>query len=68
MHEKVKASRSAFRQVGEVTGVRWMIVTQCAPFKGYKDMDPSLIPQFEASEKEAIAQKVLEEAGSSNLH
>ena len=43
-----------------------MLVTQSAPFNGYKGMDPSEIPQFEAGEKEAIAQKLLEEAGTSN--
>jgi hypothetical protein len=63
---KVKASRINFRQVGEVAGVQWMLVTQSAPFKGYKDMNPSEIPQFEAGEKDAIAQKLLEEAGTSN--
>jgi len=61
--DKVIASRVNFRQVGEVAGVHWMLVTQSAPFNGYKDMDPCEIPQFEAGEKEAIAQKLLEEAG-----
>jgi len=65
---KVIASRVNFRQVGEVTGVHWMFVTQSAPFNGYKDMDPSEIPQFEAVEKDAIAQKLLEEAGASNRY
>ncbi|KAH9964343.1 hypothetical protein BGW80DRAFT_1347792 [Lactifluus volemus] len=46
-----------------VAGVHWMLVTQSAPFKGYKNMNPSEIPQFEVGEKEAIAQKLLEEAG-----
>ena len=64
--DKVIASRVNFRQVGEVAGVHWMLVTQSAPFKGYKNMDPSEIPQFEAGEKEAIAQKLLEEVGTSN--
>ena len=50
---------------------RWCsldLVTQSAPFNGYKDMDPSEIPQFEAGKKEAIAQKLLEEAGTSNRY
>jgi hypothetical protein len=64
--DKVIASRVNFRQVGEVAGVHWMLVTQSAPFNGYKDMDPCEIPQFEAGEKEAIAQKLLEDAGTSN--
>jgi hypothetical protein len=64
--DKVIASRANFRQVGEVAGVHRILVTQSAPFNGYKDMDPSEIPQFEAGKKEAIAQKLLEEAGMSN--
>ena len=36
------------------------------PFDGHKYMDPSEIPQFEEGEKEAIAQKLLEEAGTSH--
>ena len=64
--DKVIASRVNFRQVGEVAGVYWMLVTQSAPFKGYKDMDPSEIPQFEAGENEVIAQQLLEEAGTSS--
>lgn len=64
-HE-VKAFRIHFRQVGEVAGVHWMFVTQCTPFNGYKGMDSSEIPQFEAGEKDAIAEKLLEEAGTSN--
>ena len=63
--DKSVASRINFRQVGEVSGVDWMLVTQSAPFKGYKDMNASEIPQFEPGEKDAIAQKFLEEAGTS---
>jgi len=55
---QIVASRVNFRQVGEVAGVHRMLVTQSAPFDGYKDMDPSEILQFEAGEKDAIAQKV----------
>lgn len=66
--EKVVASRVNFRQVGEVAGTHWMLVTQSARFNGYKDMDQSEIPQFEVGEKEAIAKKLLEEAGASNHH
>ena len=64
--DKLIASRVNFRQVGEVAGVHWMLVTQSAPFNGYKDMDPSQIPQFEAGEKDEIAKMLLEEAGTSN--
>lgn len=67
IYDIVIPSRLLFRQVGEVAGVHWMIVTQSATFKGYKDMDPSLIPQFEGGgEKEVIAEKLLVEAGKSN--
>ena len=66
--DKVVASRVNFRQVGEVAGAHWMLVAQSAPFNGYKDMDPSEIPQFEAGEKEVVAQKLLEEAGTSNRY
>ena len=38
------------------------------PFNGYKDMDTSEIPQFDVSEKEAIAKKLLEEVGTSNRY
>lgn len=64
--EKVVPYRINFRQVGEVSGVHWMLITQSAPFKGYKDMDPSQIPQFEMGEKDVIAKELLEEAGTSN--
>ena len=43
-----------------------MLVIQSAPFKGYKDMDASEIPQFEPGGKDAIAQKFPEEVGTSN--
>ena len=32
--DKVIVSRLYFRQVGEVAGVHWMLVTQSAPFQG----------------------------------
>jgi len=64
---KVIASCVNFRQVGEVTGVHWMLVTQSTPFNGYKVMaHPSEIPQFEAGENEEIAQNLLEEVGMLN--
>jgi hypothetical protein len=64
--DQVKASRINFRQVGEVAGVHWMLVTQSARFDGYKNMDPSDITQFEACKRDEIAQKFLEEAGMCN--
>jgi hypothetical protein len=38
--------------------------TQSAKFDGYKDMDPSEIPQFEEGEREAIARPLLEKEGA----
>lgn len=52
-----------FLQVGEA-GVDWMVVTQYAPFKGYKGMDPSLIPVFEEIQKDGVARRILEEEGA----
>ena len=39
------------------------VITQSAWFKGYKDMDLSLIPHFEEGEREAVARKLLDEQG-----
>ncbi|KAK2462755.1 hypothetical protein APHAL10511_005273 [Amanita phalloides] len=57
---KVRPYRANFRDVGEVAGIDYMVITQSAWFKGYKDMDPKLIPQFEEGEREAIARQLLE--------
>ena len=43
--------------------VSYMVITQSAWFNGYKDMDPSLIPQFEEGDREAVARKLLDEQG-----
>ena len=59
----VKPYRVNFKPVGEVMDVSYMVITQSAWFKGYKDMDPSLIPQFEEGEREAVARKLLDEQG-----
>lgn len=53
-----------FKLVGEIAGVEWMVVTQSAWFKGYKDMDDSLILQFEEGELEARARNLLETEGA----
>ncbi|KIL67781.1 hypothetical protein M378DRAFT_9059 [Amanita muscaria Koide BX008] len=41
---------------------------QSARFRGYKDMDPKLIPQFEEGEREAIARKLLKAEGIKLKH
>ncbi|GJJ11976.1 hypothetical protein Clacol_006214 [Clathrus columnatus] len=57
-----------FRQVGEVPDVHWMLITQCEKFDGYKDMDPAEIPQFEPSEKDILAEMLINEAGMLSNH
>ena len=41
----------------------YMVITQSAPFNGWKGMDPALIPKFEEGEREAIARVLLEAEG-----
>lgn len=57
--DKVRPYRVNFTDVGEVAGLNYMLITQSAKFRGYRGMDPALIPQFEEGEREAIARKVL---------
>jgi hypothetical protein len=64
---KLETSCVYFRQVGEVSGVHWMLITHSTQFNRYKDMDTYKIPQFELGEKDTIAQKLLEEVGTLNL-
>ena len=59
----VRPYRVNLKPVGEVMDVSYMVITQSAWFKGYKDMDPSLIPQFEEGDREAVARKLLDEQG-----
>ena len=42
---------------------QYMVVTQSAPFCGWKRMDPQLIPKFEEGEREAVARDLLETEG-----
>lgn len=63
--DKVRPYRANFQEVWEELGVNYMVITQSARFQGYKDMDPSLIPQFEEGEREAMARQLLEEEGVS---
>ncbi|KIL58380.1 hypothetical protein M378DRAFT_200530 [Amanita muscaria Koide BX008] len=64
--DKVRSYNVNFRDVGEVAGIDYMVITQSAWFQGYKDMDPELIPQFEEGEREAIARQLLEAEGVHN--
>lgn len=41
-----------------------MVITRSAPFRGYKDMDSSLILQFTEGSREVPAQKMLEIEGA----
>ena len=43
--------------------MQYMVVTQSAAFRGWKGMDPELIPKFEEGEREAIARDLLEMEG-----
>jgi hypothetical protein len=63
IHDKVRPHGASFIDVAEDASPTYMLVTQSARFKGYKDMDPKLIPQFKEGEREAIARKLLEEEG-----
>ena len=44
-----------------------MVVTQEAPFSGWKGMDPKLIPKFEEGQQEGIARDLLDAEGRFNL-
>ena len=48
---------------GPESFVQYMVVTQSAPFNGWKGMDPILIPKFEEGQQEAITRDVLEAEG-----
>ncbi|KAF8233103.1 hypothetical protein L208DRAFT_1268479 [Tricholoma matsutake] len=65
--QTVRPYRVNFKPVGEVADVSYMVITQSAWFKGFKDMDPSLIPHFEEGEREAVARKLLDEQGVYDL-
>jgi hypothetical protein len=63
--EKVEAKpyQAYFTMFGPESYKQYMIVTQSAPFRGWKGMDPKLIPRFEEGEREAVARKLLEAEG-----
>lgn len=51
---------SSLRMLGKL---RVLILWSSLWFKGYKDMDPKLIPQFEEGKREAVARQLLEAEG-----
>jgi hypothetical protein len=55
--------RTRFIMIGPEYYKQYMIVTQSAPFSGWKGMDPELIPKFEEGQREAIARDLLEAEG-----
>ena len=52
-----------FIMFGPESFKQYMVVTQSAPFNGWKGMDPGLIPKFEEGNLEAIARDLLEAEG-----
>ncbi|KAK0240907.1 hypothetical protein EDD85DRAFT_1019840 [Armillaria nabsnona] len=64
IEDKLTPYGSRFSFVGEELNAEFMVITQSAVFwKGYKGMDPALIPQFKEGEQEKVARKLLEEEG-----
>ena len=60
---KVEPYRANFIMFGPECYKQYMVVTQSALFRGWKGMDPELIPKFEEGEREAIARDLLEAEG-----
>ncbi|KAF8176945.1 hypothetical protein BJ912DRAFT_908905 [Pholiota molesta] len=55
-----KPHRGFFTMVGSES---YIVVTQSAPFRGWKGMDPELIPKFEEGEREAYVRELLKAEG-----
>ena len=60
---KVEPYRADFIMFGPERYKQYMVVTQSAPFRGWKGMNPELIPKFKEGEREAIARDLLEAEG-----
>ena len=58
-----KPYHACFIMFGPESYKQYMVVTQSAPFNGWKGMDPALIPKFEEGEREAVARVLLEAEG-----
>ena len=60
---KVERYSADFIMFGPECFKQYMVVTQSALFRGWKGMDPKLIPKFEEGDREAIARDLLEAEG-----
>ena len=60
---KVEPYCANFIMFGPECFKQYMVVTQSALFRGWKGMDPKLIPKFEEGDREAIARDLLEAEG-----
>ncbi|KAF8970169.1 hypothetical protein BDZ97DRAFT_1937150 [Flammula alnicola] len=58
-----KPYHAYFAMFGPESYKQYIIVTQSAPFRGWKGMDPELIPKFEEGGREAIARELLKAEG-----
>ncbi|KAF8970172.1 hypothetical protein BDZ97DRAFT_1754174 [Flammula alnicola] len=58
-----KPYHAYFTMLGSESYKQYMIVTQSAPFRGWKGMDPELIPKFKEGGREAIARELLKAEG-----
>ncbi|KAF8965807.1 hypothetical protein BDZ97DRAFT_757671 [Flammula alnicola] len=60
-----KPYRARFLMLGDESWKQYsyMVMTQSAPFPGWKGMDPELIPKFEEGEREAVARELLKMEG-----
>jgi hypothetical protein len=60
---EAKPYHACFTMFGPESYKQYMVVTQSAPFRGWKGMDPELIPRFEEGNREAVARELLEAEG-----
>ncbi|KAF8799092.1 hypothetical protein BYT27DRAFT_7202071 [Phlegmacium glaucopus] len=58
-----KPYNSFFTMIGPESYRLYMVVTQSKLFRGWKGMDPELIPKFEEGEREAVARELLKAEG-----
>ena len=59
INKHIKQYKARLRPVGETINDYFMIVTQIAAFRGYKDMPSSEIPQFVPGAREKLAYDLL---------
>lgn len=66
IHDKVRQHQVKFDLVGEVWAeAKYIVITRSGRFFGYKDMDPSDIPNFSEGDKEAKIREFLYAEGVS---